>query len=71
MPWQNNGDTMADETYRKYHAGRYGMDNVSEDVEKGAVQLKAIRALREVLGVTKDGERGKLGGKRTEKELEE
>ena len=70
---------MADETYRKYHTGRYG-DSMPGDMpekttpisttEEG-IDVSATQMLRKILGVTKTGAKGELGGLRTKKALEE
>lgn len=86
---------MADETYRRYHAGRYpeykggpGQASYAEGSSYGyykrdendqpiksspdsEIELKALKSLRKALGVTKDGEKGTLGGLRTQKAIEE
>lgn len=80
---------MADQTYRRYHAGKYpaykggpGQASYAEGSSYGyyenglpetdsEVDLKATKALRKALGVTKDGERGTMGGLRTQKAIEE
>ena len=87
-----------DETYRKYHAGKYPakeggpgeasyeegssygsykQDENGQPIIKAAsgteegVDVTATRMLRKILGVTKTGEKGQLGGMRTKKALEE